>query len=207
MSSRHTLSVPPSSSLDLRSNSPSASSSSSSSISTTSTHTVVPSRHCSHLNSTPPITRLTPTSVSTTSLSSDSTDTVLRPTRHSFVSNPSSTKRLKSPSRSRFEAVTVRPANTSSYALLKASLAPYLTTSNVTTFFLLFVVFPFISFIIRAQHRRRKALTNGGSSVTNNVDVVRRRLRGVDAGFLGRVWTEFLRAVSDTAKMAGSGLV
>jgi hypothetical protein len=102
--------------------------------------------------------------------------------------------------------VTVRPTNSSFYGLVKSSLAPYLTTSNVTTLFLLFVVFPFISFIIRARHRRRKALTNG-SGITNNVEVVRRRLQGAEAGLLGRVWGEVVRVVSDTAKMAGSGLV
>jgi hypothetical protein len=101
----------------------------------------------------------------------------------------------------------MRPTSASFYALIKASLAPYLTTSNLTTLFLLFVVFPFVSFIIRARHRRRKALVNQGSGVANNVEVVRRRLQGAEAGLLRRAWGEVVRVVLDTAKMAGSGLV
>jgi hypothetical protein len=114
---------------------------------------------------------------------------------------------MTSPSRPHTEAVTVRPANASFYALIKASLAPYLTTSNLTTLFLLFVVFPFLSFTIRARHRRRKALANQGTVVTNNAEVVRRRLQGADVGLLRRAWGEVVRVMLDTAKMAGSGLV
>lgn len=207
----HTLSVPSPSSPALRSHSPATSSSSSSSISTTSTHTVVPSkpRGLSHPLST--VTPVTPTSPSTTSLSSVSTVTALqparRPTPKSDPFSTSSSNRMTSPSRPHTEAVTMRPTSAGFYTLIKASLAPYLTTSNVTTLFLLFVVFPFVSFIIRARHRRRKALMNGGSGVTNNVEVIRRRLQGAQAGFLGRAWGEVVRAVSDTVKMAGSGLV
>jgi hypothetical protein len=114
---------------------------------------------------------------------------------------------MMSPSRSHPEAMTVRRTNASLYALIKASVARYITTPNVTTFFLLFVVFPLISFIIRARHRRQKALRSGGSGVTSNVEVVRRRLQGSDTRLLGRAWGEVMRVVSDTVKMAGSGLV
>jgi len=45
----------------------------------------------------------------------------------------------------------------------------------------------------------------------SNAELVRRRLQaaggGVEAGFLGKAWTEIIRVVGDTVKMAGSGLV
>lgn len=45
-----------------------------------------------------------------------------------------------------------------------------------------------------------------GTAITN-AELVRRRLGGVEAGLLRRVWGEVSRAVIDTVKMAGSGLV
>lgn len=47
----------------------------------------------------------------------------------------------------------------------------------------------------------------GGGSAITNAEMVRRRLGGVEAGLLGRVWVEVVRVVTDTVKMAGSGLV
>jgi hypothetical protein len=147
----------------------------------------------------------------TTSLPPDPPTTALQPTKRpaptSIPSSSSSSNYMTSPSRSHPEAMTVRRTNASLYALIKASVARYITTPNVTTFFLLFVVFPLISFIIRARHRRQKALRSGGSGVTSNVEVVRRRLQGSDTRLLGRAWGEVMRVVSDTVKMAGSGLV
>lgn len=45
------------------------------------------------------------------------------------------------------------------------------------------------------------------SATITNAELVRRRLGGVEAGVLGRIWGEVVRAVADTVKMAGSGLV
>ena len=49
------------------------------------------------------------------------------------------------------------------------------------------------------------------SSASSNADLVRRRLQaahgGVEAGFVRRAWNELIRAVGDTVRMAGSGLV
>jgi hypothetical protein len=132
------------------------------------------------------------------------------PVQKSHISNASFTppNRVTSLPRSHPDAMIVRSANPSIYALIKASLAPYLTTPNLSTLFLLFVVFPLISLILRARHRRRKALTGGGSVGSSNAEVVRRRLQsGVEGGLLRHAWSEVARVVSDTVKMAGSGLV
>lgn len=46
------------------------------------------------------------------------------------------------------------------------------------------------------------------STVSNNADLARRRLQGMDeAGVLTKAWAEVIRVVSDTVRMAGSGLV
>ena len=68
--------------------------------------------------------------------------------------------------------------------------------------------------------RRRKRLLNlsGAAQMTANMtvaashaDVVRKRLQvagsGVEGTLFGRVWAEIVRVVTDTVKMAGSGLV
>ncbi|KAG5647337.1 hypothetical protein DXG03_000405 [Asterophora parasitica] len=210
MSSRrsvHSASLSPSEVEWSRSNSPAPStSSSSSSLSTTSTNTVVPSRGPQRQH--PTLTPLTAANESTSSLSSDSTATprqqsshrpVLRsrPTPSSSTSSGSSIPRAP-------QAAALRPANLSTFALIQASLAPYLTTSSISTFFLVFVVLPLVSLMLRARHRRRIALANAN----NNAELVRRRLQNVaEVGILGRAWGEALRVVTDTVKMAGSGLV
>lgn len=71
------------------------------------------------------------------------------------------------------------------------------------------MVFPLVSFLIRKRRRAARIVGAGagtGSAITN-AELVRRRLGGVEAGLLGRVWGEVIRAVTDTVKMAGSGLV
>ncbi|KAF5388275.1 hypothetical protein D9615_000289 [Tricholomella constricta] len=191
-----------------------SSSSSSSSLSTTSTNTVVPStvRGPQQHHSTP--TPLVAANESTTSLSSDSTATprqsFQRPVLRSRTADTSSTSfssNLSSFPRSPPQAASLRPANLSTYALIKASLTPYLTTSNVSTFFLIFIALPLVSLTLRARHRRRKALY-GSSGAGNNVELARRRLQGErEIGVLGRAWGEAVRVVCDTVKMAGSGLV
>lgn len=58
------------------------------------------------------------------------------------------------------------------------------------------------------------ALSGGAvaaSSASSNADLVRRRLLaahgGVEGGLVRRAWNEVVRAVGDTVRMAGSGLV
>ena len=81
-----------------------------------------------------------------------------------------------------------------------------------------------ISFLLRFRHKRRKLLAGGGGAgamplrdgphagiTGSNADMVRRRLQQIGAGGEGsliqRSWTEIVRMVMDTVKMAGSGLV
>lgn len=49
--------------------------------------------------------------------------------------------------------------------------------------------------------------TAAGSTAMTNAELVRRRLGGIETGLLGRFWGEAIRAVTDTVKMAGRGLV
>jgi len=53
-------------------------------------------------------------------------------------------------------------------------------------------------------------LVIGGAAATvSNAEIVRRRLHfsGDENGFLRKSWNNMVRAVGDTVKMAGSGLV
>ncbi|TFK40446.1 hypothetical protein BDQ12DRAFT_680980 [Crucibulum laeve] len=207
--------------------SPTPSSSSSSSLSTTSTHTVVPftSRGNRAINGMSGLNSLGKASGSTESLSSDTTATPHHPTSkpngrsRSGAHSPNSSS---SASRSRMQRVTIPVPNArtstvvttppTTYALIRATLAPYITTPRLSTFIVLFVLVPLLSFVLRIRHRRQRQLLGGGGSgtlsVTSNTDLVRRRLAaGNENGFLGRAWSEVIRAVADTVRMAGSGLV
>lgn len=82
-----------------------------------------------------------------------------------------------------------------------------------------------ISFLLRLRHRRRKLLAGGGAVLSSNgdvmtplrngsngtnVDLVRKKLQQIgaaDASLIWRLWTEIVKMVMDTVKMAGSGLV
>ncbi|KAI0360214.1 hypothetical protein OH77DRAFT_1419638 [Trametes cingulata] len=91
-------------------------------------------------------------------------------------------------------------------ALLRASVRTLLqgaSRTQVLAYMVLFVVLPAVSFVLRLRRKR----VGGGAGGT--VDAVRRRLRGAEAqgGVVGRVWGELARAVVDTVKMAGRGLV
>jgi len=197
-----------------RSSSPApSSSSSSSSLSTTSTHTVVPSNHRSPQTNSG-LTIPVFSNVSSASVTTETTITphqsphkpTLRPRTVDPLSMASSSSVSPSP-RSTAQTAAVQSTKFSTYALLKATLAPYLTARNISTLFLLFVVFPLFSLALRARRRREKSSTSI-SGHTNSVSVVRKRLQGfrVDNA-LGAVWKEVVRVVCDTAKMAGSGLV
>ncbi|KAF9563214.1 hypothetical protein CPC08DRAFT_706140 [Agrocybe pediades] len=229
-----------------RSNSPApSSSSSSSSLSTTSTHTVVPSASKGTRPALSGLTEIPKASSSSSSVSSDETATPRAPpatlpngntqtssTTLTRSSRPQSlTRRLSSSAGSGYNPlprsnlanqVSARPATPSTYALIRASLAPYLTSTRVTTFLVLFVVVPLISFVLRMRRRKRLlqlGLEGGATaasiaaavSANSNADLVRRRLQAASGGMEGslvqRAWGEIVRVVGDTVRMAGSGLV
>ncbi|KAJ3480784.1 hypothetical protein NLI96_g8103 [Meripilus lineatus] len=79
--------------------------------------------------------------------------------------------------------------------------------SKTITFVLLFVIVPIVSFVLRLRRRRIAGVagTSAGAAVE-----VRRRLRTGNAqgrGPIAMVWDEFVRAVGDTVRMGGRGLV
>ena len=88
----------------------------------------------------------------------------------------------------------------------------------MTTFLVLFLLVPLISFVLRIRRRKKLLSLGGAAQITANVaatathaDLVRKRLQtagsGVKGTFFGRMWGEAVRVVGDTVKMAGSGLV
>ncbi|KAF9446835.1 hypothetical protein P691DRAFT_803381, partial [Macrolepiota fuliginosa MF-IS2] len=211
-----------------RPRSPAASSSSSSSLSTTSTHTVVPTNRSSGLAQ-------THSRSSSRSSKSDATARAAAQSRksrlpslqaqnenarssnsrsrNSRTASSSSTSGIRPSTLPRASPVAQSTAVTrlSTYSLVKATIEPYLSTSRLTTMFVLFVVFPLVSFLIR-KRRRAAGTANAGragaraTTAITNAELVRRRLGGVEVGILGRAWGGVIRAVTDTVKMAGSGL-
>ena len=104
----------------------------------------------------------------------------------------------------------------STLALLRASLKGVLQgmpRSRLVLYVVLFVVVPVVSFVFRQRRKRARAaagaITGGGSINMSTVDAVRRRLRGVDGqgNVVVKLWEEVARAVLDTVRMAGRGLV
>ncbi|GLB40267.1 hypothetical protein LshimejAT787_0801380 [Lyophyllum shimeji] len=201
--SQHVASLSPvAAEASFRASSPAPStSSSSSSLSTTSTNTVVPStaRGAQHSHTT--AIPSTSTNGSTTSLSSDSTATprsasrrpVLKSRSRESSSTPVSAH-ISSLPRSSPQTAALTPPGFNVYSLVKAALAPYLTTSSISTFFLLFIAFPLVSLLLRARNRSRRPLA-GPRRIHSNADVVRRRLKGAgELGFVGRAWGEVVRA-------------
>ena len=89
----------------------------------------------------------------------------------------------------------------------------------MTTFLVLFLLVPLISFLLRMRRRKRLLDLSGAVQMTahatataTHADLVRKKLQTAGSGvikgtLLGRVWGEVVRAVGDTVKMAGSGLV
>lgn len=77
---------------------------------------------------------------------------------------------------------------------------------KLAALFLLFVVFPVLSFVLRL--RRQRFITGP----TGTAEQVRRRLRGPQrpttnaAALVMRIWEEVIRAVGDTIRMGGGGL-
>ncbi|RPD68443.1 hypothetical protein L226DRAFT_563909 [Lentinus tigrinus ALCF2SS1-7] len=113
---------------------------------------------------------------------------------------------------------STRPPST--FALIRASLSTLLqntSRSRVLLYAILFVVVPVVSFVLRVRRRRvtaagaKGALSGNADAGAGAVDAVRRRLRGVSTegqgSAVGRLWEEVARAVVDTVRMAGRGLV
>ncbi|EIW57266.1 uncharacterized protein TRAVEDRAFT_168912 [Trametes versicolor FP-101664 SS1] len=100
----------------------------------------------------------------------------------------------------------------STLALLRASahgLLQGMSRARAFACVVLFVVLPLVSFVLRLRKRRLRVGGTGGAANGGTVDAVRRRLRGAEAqrGVVGQVWEEIVRAVLDTVRMAGRGLV
>lgn len=81
-------------------------------------------------------------------------------------------------------------------------------------FAVVFVVLPMVSLVLRVKKGPRLLGSNGGGGITARD--VRRRLgngsnvQGGSAGVVGvwrRVWEECVKAVEDTVRMGGKGLV
>src|SRR5882762_11614681 len=192
--------------------------SSSSSLSTTSTHTAIPRTPRPNAFVPHAMSSLV-SSASSASVASDRTVTQqpsLNPhLRRIGNSNPTSANGSASLSPSPSSPSIFRPpplerssANVrapSTLAVIRASLLPYLTSSRVTTFLLLFVLVPVISLIIKIRRQRRIVGTGAGLGAA---EVVKRRLaNGQVQTTIGRVWGEVVRAVTDTVRMGGGGLV
>ncbi|KAJ7072577.1 hypothetical protein C8F01DRAFT_1045281 [Mycena amicta] len=187
--------------------SPTPSSSSSSSLSSTaSVHTVVPAtpRARSNLKS-ETYRRASSSSASTNTVTPRQTTTSLPNVSPPRVQHQQHLPRLHSPG-----TLRVAPPP-STYAVIKASIAPYLTSParlsviSIATFVLLLVLPLFL--------RRRRAAQKRVDLPAGNAELVRRRLlaasaaSGGGAGLLGRVLAATIRVVGDTIRMGGSGLV
>ncbi|KAG7089335.1 hypothetical protein E1B28_011029 [Marasmius oreades] len=132
--------------------------------------------------------------------------------------NPHSPNPLSLP-RSHVNRVGGGNGRMSTYALIKASLEPYWSRlanmggSRISALIFM-VVLPVVSLVLRWRTRRR--LSAGSMTIANNADVVRRKLRNVNASdnqvkavamMLVKMWWAFLRSILDTVRMGVSGLV
>jgi hypothetical protein len=90
---------------------------------------------------------------------------------------------------------TVRPPT--SLALIRSYFNHYFTANRIATLSFLFFLIPLMSLILR---RRRRLETPA--------DLVRRRLLEARGDSIARrLWNELVRAVLDTVRMGGGGLV
>ncbi|KAG0693177.1 hypothetical protein DFH29DRAFT_1084353 [Suillus ampliporus] len=171
-----------------------ASSSSSSSLSTTSTRTAVPA------SPRPKLTRQQ--SASSTSAVSDVT--VTRSPRHRHDQNTPrgspSASRIRTSRITRVLSADNSPATSqppTSFALIRSYFKHYFTANRMATLAVLFFLIPFLSLIVR---RRRR--------VETPADQVRRKLlQARGDSIVRRFWNELMRAVLDTVRMGGGGLV
>ncbi|THH15340.1 hypothetical protein EW146_g5124 [Bondarzewia mesenterica] len=204
---------------------------STSSHSSTSTHTAVPltpkARHSSVVNGLTPFSPSrpqTPLSSTATSRTITPAPGAVRPVsrfrEHTQTSSSSSTSNSlpdghallsalnSSASASPYQASTSAP---SAFAVLRAAIRPYFeryfSTPKSLTLFVLFVLLPTFSLFLRIR-RRRMRLSVGSGIDSRMAEDVRRRLGGVQKGSVWRsIWEEAVRAVSDTVRMGGRGLV
>ncbi|KAG1737752.1 hypothetical protein EDB19DRAFT_1985045 [Suillus lakei] len=154
--------------------------SSSSSLSTTSTRTAVP------VSPRPKITR----QQSASSKSAVSDATITKSPRQPSFAPPASPRDLPVD----HGLATANPPT--SLALIRSYLSHYFTAKKIATLFILFLI-PLLSLIIR---RRRR--------VETPADQVRRRLLEARGDSIARrLWNELVRAVLDTVRMGGGGLV
>lgn len=205
--------------------SPAPSASSSSSLSsTTSTHTIVPpSPRSNTAHSRYKLGSLQTASLSTASLDSSSTAT---PRNYGPRKSSTPAPRVQ-PLRTHPNGTMTRSRSAeprpSIYALLKETYSSYFPANysklSISTFILLLIVFPLVSFFLR--RRRRRLLGTAGSStsttlINTNAEIVRKRLfatssgaasRTEGLGLLGKILGTVGRIVGDTVKMGGSGLV
>ncbi|KAJ7350363.1 hypothetical protein DFH08DRAFT_913575 [Mycena albidolilacea] len=205
---------------------PSSSSSSSSLSSTASMHTVVPATPRARSNIKPS----NPRTVSSTSSASTATP---RLTRSSLPNGPTSSS--PSPPRTRpsthphpspahlprlHPTRIPAPAPPSTYTLLHAALAPYLSSKTKLAAAALSIVTFVLLLLVRHRRRANNVLTpgaatpskfGGGGGDVAHAELVRKRLAaaadGGGTGVLARAVGAVLRVVGDTVRMGGSGLV
>ncbi|KAH7911078.1 hypothetical protein BJ138DRAFT_1179807 [Hygrophoropsis aurantiaca] len=177
----------------------SASSSTSSSISTVSNRTAVPSSRIE-----PAIPRELKRRDSIRSSASDATITK-RTSRQYRTPTPrgspsaSAVRSLRPPRPPLIESPRESPG---ALTLIKASLKPYFAANKLMALSILFFLLPLISFLFRIR-RRREAGGTGSAA-----DHVRRQLLDARSdSLLRRLWNEGRRAVTDTVRMGGGGLV
>ena len=172
-----------------------------SSLSTASTRTAVPSSRAENSLHPKPTRR---PSVSSTSAISDTTVTKANPRRRHDQSTPRgspSASRVRSSRIARTQSAdqslaTIQPPSSS--ALIRSYFSHYFTPGRVATLSILFFILPLLSWIIR---RRRRVQVPAASTT----DLVRRRLLG--DSIVRQLWHELVRAILDTVKMGGGGLV
>ncbi|KAI6025922.1 hypothetical protein F5J12DRAFT_454734 [Pisolithus orientalis] len=194
--------TPACSTSSLRPSSPTpSSSSSSSSMSTLSTRTVTPMSRLSSAQSKP----RTPSTTSVASAASDATVKRRPFEQHQRGHTP--------PVRASPSASLVRKARTSTsvvetseppnlLALIRAYLYRCFTVNRFTALSVLFLLLPVLSYLIRLRR------TRGSNLPASTTDQVKRRLLDSrNDSFVRRMWDEIVKAVIDTVRMGGSGLV
>lgn len=87
-------------------------------------------------------------------------------------------------------------------ALIRVSVCRYMTANRLTTLSIVFLLLPLLSYLIRLRRGR-----GSGAPVSTTDQVKRRLLDSRSDSFLRRMWEEVVRAIVDTIRMGGSGLV
>lgn len=173
---------------------PSASSSSSSSLSTTSTHTVVPRTRPGK------ITHLRSSTIG----SPRRADSASLPPRSQTPGTPRPLSLLSSPSRRPVSLPTSSAAWPRTASEVLAFVREYVRhhSSRVTGFVVLVLVLPLASLLFKVRRSR-------GAAMGGTAEQVRKRLVHAPAGdgLIRGLWAELIRAVGDTVRMGGRGLV